>query len=266
MLRIDHKRIQLSLLPEPKLDAALSDRLSAINLDDLKIEGLGRDNWPMEVEQHLIRHHIGDLKGGNVGSNLLDRLGIIFQPMPPMAVLNRRPSELAGLFLWEEIGQRSLTVDTLLRANTLLEGSGEFRAGKPGYVSFTSGHRILFDRTLPAREFIDQWLAEFHRPVSRKRALERGIWLFLNFLIGHPFTDGNGRTARLLFQLYLHKSEIINAPIIPLGPYIFADQANFLSCSLEWELFYDVKYFYEFMIEAIFSTRQILLNDIFQNS
>lgn len=43
----------------------------------------------------------------------------------------------------------------------------------------------------------------------------------------HPFTDGNGRTGRVLNILYLVQEELLNLPILYLSRYIIANKASY---------------------------------------
>ena len=45
---------------------------------------------------------------------------------------------------------------------------------------------------------------------------------FVAFVQAHPFADGNGRTGRALIQLDLGAAALIDAPVLPLGPVMYA--------------------------------------------
>lgn len=49
----------------------------------------------------------------------------------------------------------------------------------------------------------------------------------------HPFTDGNGRTGRVINILYLIQTELLNLPILYLSRYIIANKANYYRLLLE---------------------------------
>ena len=43
----------------------------------------------------------------------------------------------------------------------------------------------------------------------------------------HPFTDGNGRTGRILNILYLAQEKLLNLPILCLSRYIIAHKKDY---------------------------------------
>lgn len=57
----------------------------------------------------------------------------------------------------------------------------------------------------------------------------------------HPFSDGNGRTGRILLLLYLKLSGLLDTPAIYLSEYIIKNKANYYKClrgvteSNDWE-------------------------------
>jgi Fic family protein len=46
----------------------------------------------------------------------------------------------------------------------------------------------------------------------------------------HPFSDGNGRTGRILLLLYLKLSGLLDTPAIYLSEYIIKNKANYYKC------------------------------------
>jgi hypothetical protein len=65
--------------------------------------------------------------------------------------------------------------------------------------------------------------------------IELAVISFIDCLIIHPFSDGNGRSARILFQWVLAKQGLLTKPIFPLLPAIRAGRAPFLLAIYHWE-------------------------------
>ena len=71
--------------------------------------------------------------------------------------------------------------------------------------------------------------------------LVRMAILHYQFEAIHPFTDGNGRTGRIVNSLYLVEKQLLSQPILYLSRYIIAHKADYYRClegvtrSGEWE-------------------------------
>jgi Fic family protein len=78
----------------------------------------------------------------------------------------------------------------------------------------------------------------------------------------HPFTDGNGRTGRILNVLYLCKEKLIDLPVIYLSKYILEHKNDYYKFLREvteeskWEKWI------LFMLEAVRSTALLTLNKV----
>lgn len=59
------------------------------------------------------------------------------------------------------------------------------------------------------------------------QALLRSVWVLVALLNAHPYPDGNGRLARLLFAGALARAGITHAPIVALGPLVHASEGAF---------------------------------------
>lgn len=59
------------------------------------------------------------------------------------------------------------------------------------------------------------------------QALLRSVWVLVALLNAHPFPDGNGRLARLLFAGALARAGLTHAPIVALGPLVHASEGAF---------------------------------------
>ncbi len=70
----------------------------------------------------------------------------------------------------------------------------------------------------------------------------------------HPFTDGNGRTGRILNILYLVQEELLTLPILYLSRYIIAHKSDYYSSLLAVTREQDWQTWILFMLQAIEST------------
>lgn len=72
----------------------------------------------------------------------------------------------------------------------------------------------------------------------------------------HPFTDGNGRTGRILNILYLVQEELLTLPILYLSRYIIAHKSDYYASLLAVTREQDWQTWILFMLRAIESTAE----------
>lgn len=83
------------------------------------------------------------------------------------------------------------------------------RSGRGGYAPL-----VTIEARLQALSALE--IADFADPVDWAAAR------FVAFVQAHPFADGNGRTGRALIQLDLRAAGLLSAPVLPLGPVMYA--------------------------------------------
>jgi Fic family protein len=90
------------------------------------------------------------------------------------------------------------------------------------------------------RDMLGNWESYLHRE-NDVDVLVRMAVAHYQFEAIHPFTDGNGRTGRLLNILYLVEQQLLNLPVLYLSRYIIQHKDNYYSRLLrvtthqEWE-------------------------------
>ena len=104
---------------------------------------------------------------------------------------------------------------------------GRYRTDQNFVVDRVTGRRVFFppppDDVAPLmREFV-QWLNSRHEyPPAVKAALAH-----LNLVAIHPFTDGNGRTARVVESLVMHLAGFRSQTLVSLEAYYGRDQQGY---------------------------------------
>ncbi len=78
----------------------------------------------------------------------------------------------------------------------------------------------------------------------------------------HPFTDGNGRTGRILNILYLIEQELLNIPILYLSRYIIKNKTEYYQNLLNVTLKKDWESWLIYMLDAVANTSQWTCNKI----
>ena len=94
---------------------------------------------------------------------------------------------------------------------------------KTGKVIYTppAGEKVI-------RNLLSNWEKLLHNH-SELDPLIRMAIMHYQFEAIHPFTDGNGRTGRILNILYLVQEELLNLPILYLSRYIIANRGQYYS-------------------------------------
>lgn len=101
--------------------------------------------------------------------------------------------------------------------------------------------------TPPSGEhIIREKLANLEKFINEEDAIDPLIKMAImhyQFEAIHPFSDGNGRTGRILLLLYLKLSELLNTPAIFLSEYIIKNKVQYYRClrdvteNNEWEAY-----------------------------
>ena len=76
------------------------------------------------------------------------------------------------------------------------------------------------------QEKLDNWADFMHNCVEVDPLVRMAVQHY-QFEAIHPFTDGNGRTGRILNILFLLQHELLNSPILYLSRYIIQNKADY---------------------------------------
>lgn len=76
------------------------------------------------------------------------------------------------------------------------------------------------------RDLLANWERFFHEQVELDPLVRLAVAHY-QFEAIHPFTDGNGRTGRVLNSLFLIQENLLTLPILYLSRYIIANKANY---------------------------------------
>lgn len=94
---------------------------------------------------------------------------------------------------------------------------------KTGEVIYTppEGEAVL-------RDLLGNWESLLHEQPELDPLIRMAV-MHYQFEAIHPFTDGNGRTGRILNSLYLVQDELLTLPILYLSRYIIANKSEYYS-------------------------------------
>ena len=105
------------------------------------------------------------------------------------------------------------------------------------------------------RDLLSNWESFMHEQPELDPLIRMAV-MHYQFEAIHPFTDGNGRTGRILNILYLVQEELLTLPILYLSRYIIANKAQYYSGLLAVTREQAWESWLLYMLEAVESTAQ----------
>ena len=142
----------------------------------------------------------------------------------------------------------------------LVDESGEFRKGEEGVFS---GDRCIF-MAPPARlvpELMEQLFSFMNEQREEVHPLIMSAVFHYEFVFIHPFSDGNGRMARLWHTALLYNWKPI-FEYIPIESQIEKFQENYYEAIAKCHINGDSNFFIEFMLEQIDKVLDELLEQV----
>jgi Fic family protein len=121
---------------------------------------------------------------------------------------------------------------------------------KTGEIIYTppEGEKVL-------RDLLSNWEKLLYEHPELDPLIRMGV-MHYQFEAIHPFTDGNGRTGRVLNILYLVQEELLNLPILYLSRYIIANKSQYYSNLLKVTREQAWEPWLLYMLQAVESTAQ----------
>lgn len=212
------------------------------------------DGWPIGLEHKLLRRGFGQVPVGvaAVASPLIRDLRFLSHPSEERDKLLRRPpSELSALSLWERAATGPVGIDDLFAASGRTGGGDHFRPARMATSTFPSGHYLEFVPAHQVRPRFERLVRRLNVTEPDLHPLLHAIAVYYETLLIHPLRDGNGRLARLLFQLSLRNTIGLRAPILPLGPASASSRPALIGAYLAWEFDRESQPLVDFIFAAL---------------
>jgi len=149
--------------------------------------------------------------------------------------------------LFVKYSNTKLTLNTLVKINKdLTNGKGELRTTDLALKSHRYNQQILF----PNHSIAIKRLKLIIKMINDKNEMDFPFIVFIYVLIlnAHPFTDGNGRLARLIFNLLAVKS---NCYYIPIYDFIHYSEGGYEIRLREAEIFNRWKPIIQYFITCV---------------
>ena len=130
---------------------------------------------------------------------------------------------------YQELSQRPLCAQTAEQVCTIIKGVEMKVRRIPGTALSRDSGEVVY--TPPVGEdLLRNLLANWERFLHEERDLDPLIRMAVGhyqFEAIHPFTDGNGRTGRVLNSLFLIQENLLTLPILYLSRYIIQHRADY---------------------------------------
>ena len=207
--------------------------------------------WPVGLEQFVLDEEVEF--GAFPLSPVPKALPWLFNVSPPpdAAFYAKRPrSALAAYKAWEFIAG-GMTIAGLKATHQALGLSGQFRSTRMSVMMSPAGTCLDYLHAPHINERVTAFLQHVNDNPLRLAPLHLAVTAMMDFLIIHPFEDGNGRMARLIFQWTLARHGILTKPILPLLPAIRKARAPYLLAIYNWEFANDPVPLVDFVNHAI---------------
>ncbi len=178
-------------------------------------------------------------------------------------VLSYREAMYAGLKL---MTTRGLTTNTLVAIMQKLKNTDEgirkttgTRLANPTTkeIIYTppEGERLIREKLSSLEKFI-------HNEKDELDAIIKMALIHYQFEAIHPFSDGNGRTGRILNVLYLVNKGLLNIPVLYLSSYIIQNKKDYYRLLKEVTEKENWNEWVLFMLNAVAETAEITLKKI----
>ncbi len=160
---------------------------------------------------------------------------------------------------FKSLKNRPLSVNTAVQVCSTIKGVTMGVRAVPGtaLANDATGKVIYTPPERPAllQDLLGNWENYLHAENDVDPLIRMAVAHY-QFEAIHPFTDGNGRTGRVINLLFLIERELLSAPILYLSRYVIANKAAYYELLLEvtkscaWEAWI------LFMLDAVAETAQ----------
>ncbi|MFN3815566.1 Fic family protein [Brevundimonas sp.] len=141
------------------------------------------------------------------------------RPLPLYRFIERPATEPVAIRYWPRfLNEQFDEGDALAMVREMTSTSVEARCMSVMSAASSDGVRSVYPDPVVAA----QWLSRIRAlPPNRGEAFGQACFCYAEAALSHPFTDGNGRLARMMFQASLARTSGLHMPVIPLGPIIY---------------------------------------------
>lgn len=125
-----------------------------------------------------------------------------------------RRLNMAWLYCLDNVGKDTLTQRDVEVIQGIIVPEGKLGL-RDHDVTFTVPHEVEAPRHEDVPRYMGELFSEMRKRAETTHPVELAAYLHLNLLWIHPFSDGNGRSSRLVQNFLLHQTGYVPAIIKP---------------------------------------------------
>lgn len=163
---------------------------------------------------------------------------------------------------WQEVSKKGIDISVIEKIYRTIKDSHDGVRDSEVFV----GNRIRVVYTPPCcKNVIIDKLKNWIKVASSKNEIDvliKMAILHYQFEAIHPFTDGNGRTGRILNVLFISMMNLMDQPILYLSRYINDNKSDYYRLLLEVTTKNNWEEWIIYMLKAITSTARLTLEKV----
>ena len=160
---------------------------------------------------------------------------------------------------FQMLRKRPVSTTMAIQVCRNIKGSDLDVRSTPGTALMSDATQKIIYTPPEGRDLLLRKLSNWERYIHEAEDIDplvRMAVMHYQFEAIHPFTDGNGRTGRVLNLLFLVEQELIEIPVLYLSRYMILNRANYYRLLLQVTAEDKWEEWILFMLEAVRSTAQ----------
>lgn len=203
-----------------------------VALAELKGHSFAMPNPLLLLSPAILRESVASSEIENIHTTIIDVLQNQLFPEKEQRENDKEVLRYRNAVLWGFEQLPSIPVSTRLilgiHKQLITTFSGEYRKQQNAIVNHSTGERIY---TPPIAPEIPKLMGNWENFINNKDEdidpLIKSAIAHYQFEAMHPFSDGNGRTGRILMVLYLIQEEILRWPILYISGYLNRNRSEY---------------------------------------
>ncbi|MBI5413192.1 Fic family protein [Candidatus Peregrinibacteria bacterium] len=249
----------LPLLP-PQIDLkefANSLLKARTEIAELKGYSFSMPNPMLLISPSIIRESVASSNIENINTTLIEVLQNELFPeaerrTPDKEVLRYRDAVLWGFKHIKSVGLSTRLI-LGIQKQLIPEGHGDYRTQQNKIINSTTNEVLYMPPAVPEiPRLMSNWKRFVNEPSAEVDPLIRAAIAHYQFESIHPFSDGNGRTGRILMVMQLIQDEIITLPILYISGYINNHRSDYYRLLREVTAHEKWNEFISFMLEGFY--------------